>query len=48
MKFIVSNIELLLNRFYDRQFITREVANQGILERFETLLNEYDRTNKLK
>ena len=41
---IVSNIELLLNyalRYYDRQFITREVANKSILARFETLLNEY-------
>ena len=48
-KLIVSNIELLLNyatRFYDRQFITREVANQGILERFETLLNEYYNTKQ--
>ena len=43
-KLIASNIELFLNyceRFYDRQFITRENANQGILERFEDLLNNY-------
>src|SRR5690606_168365 len=43
-KLIASNIELFLNyceRFYDRQFITRETANQGILERFEELLNGY-------
>lgn len=41
---IASNIELLLNycvRFYDRQFITRDNAHKGILERFENLLNEY-------
>lgn len=41
---IVSNIELFLNyctRFYDRQFITRENVNKGILERFEELLNSY-------
>ena len=41
---IASNIELFLNycvRFYDRQFITRDNANKGILERFETLLNEF-------
>ncbi|SOD15378.1 helix-turn-helix domain-containing protein [Pedobacter xixiisoli] len=41
---IVSNIELFLNyctRFYDRQFITRENANKGLLERFEDLLNGY-------
>lgn len=41
---IASNIELFLNycvRFYDRQFITRDSANKGILERFETLLNDF-------
>lgn len=43
-KLIVSNIELFLNycvRFYDRQFITRDYANTGVLEKFETLLNGY-------
>lgn len=43
-KLIASNIELFLNyceRFYDRQFITRENANRGILEKFEELLNAY-------
>jgi AraC-like DNA-binding protein len=43
-KLIASNIELFLNyaqRFYDRQFITRENVNHGILERFENLLNAY-------
>ncbi len=41
---ITSNIELFLNyctRFYDRQFITRDNANKGILEKFEELLNGY-------
>lgn len=41
---IASNIELFLNyctRFYDRQFITRENVNRGILEKFEALLNNY-------
>lgn len=41
---IATNIELFLNyckRFYDRQFITREHANKGILERFESLLSNY-------
>lgn len=41
---IVSTIEMLLNysiRFYDRQFITREQANAGTLEKFEDLLDDY-------
>jgi AraC-like DNA-binding protein len=41
---IVSNIELFLNycmRFYDRQFITRTNANNDVLMRFESLLNDY-------
>ena len=41
---IVTQIELLLNycnRFYNRQFITREKANHQVLERLETLLHEY-------
>jgi len=43
-RLIVSNIELLLDycvRFYDRQFITRDIVNKGSLERFEDLLNDY-------
>jgi AraC-like DNA-binding protein len=50
-KLIVSNLELLLNyctRFYDRQFITREVANNGILEQFEKSLNAYFSSDNLK
>lgn len=46
-KLITSNIELFLNycdRFYDRQFITRDNANRGILEKFEELLNGYFRS----
>ena len=46
---IASNIELFLNyclRFYDRQFITRDNANKGILERFEDLLNNYFSSDK--
>jgi len=41
---IASNVELLLNyctRFYDRQFITRTKANADIVQKFETLLNDY-------
>ncbi|MFM2360159.1 MAG: hypothetical protein RLY16_2152 [Bacteroidota bacterium] len=48
-KLLVDNIELLLNyctRFYDRQFITRDKVNQGVLEKFETLLNNYFQSNK--
>ena len=46
---IASNIELFLNyctRFYDRQFITRDNANKGILERFENILNNYFSSDK--
>jgi AraC family transcriptional regulator, transcriptional activator of pobA len=48
-KLLVDNIELLLNyctRFYDRQFITRDKVHQGILEKFETLLNGYFQSDK--
>ncbi|MGZ5248247.1 MAG: AraC family transcriptional regulator, partial [Flavitalea sp.] len=48
-KLIVSNIELFLNycvRFYDRQFITRDTVHTGIIEKFETLLNEYFESGK--
>lgn len=43
-KIICRNIELLLDycmRFYDRQFITRKVANKSVLQRFEELLDKY-------
>lgn len=46
---IASNIELFLNyciRFYDRQFITRDNAHKGILERFESLLQDYFKSDK--
>lgn len=46
---IGSNIELFLNycvRFYDRQFLTRDNVNKGILERFERLLNEFFTSDK--
>ncbi|HEU5051741.1 MAG TPA: helix-turn-helix transcriptional regulator [Hanamia sp.] len=48
-RLIVSNIELFLNyctRFYDRQFITRDNVHKGILEKFETFLNDYFETGK--
>jgi AraC-like DNA-binding protein len=48
-KLIASNIELFLNycdRFYDRQFITRDNVHKGILEKFETLMNDYFTSEK--
>ncbi|NBA85999.1 helix-turn-helix domain-containing protein [Emticicia sp. CRIBPO] len=48
-KLIASNIELFLDyceRFYDRQFITRDHPHKGILARFEELLNAYFLTEK--
>lgn len=41
---IISQIELLLNyaeRYYNRQFITRKVANHQILDRVEKLISNY-------
>jgi AraC family transcriptional regulator, transcriptional activator of pobA len=41
---IISHIETFLNyadRFYHRQFITREKANHQVLERLEKLLNDH-------
>lgn len=43
-KVIVSNIQLLLDyclRFYDRQFVTRELINHSVVLKFEQLLNTY-------
>ncbi|MDE3250706.1 MAG: helix-turn-helix transcriptional regulator [Bacteroidota bacterium] len=48
-KLIVSNIELFLEycrRFYDRQFITREVAHKSLVDKLETLLNDYFESDK--
>ena len=50
-KLISSNIELFLDycqRFYDRQFITRENINIGILEKFEALLNDYFKSENIQ
>ncbi|WP_317040417.1 helix-turn-helix domain-containing protein [Parapedobacter koreensis] len=41
---IISYLETLLNyaeRFYQRQFITRKIANHHILDRLEKLLSDY-------
>ena len=34
------------DRFYDRQFITRENVNKGVLEKFEEVLNAYFTSDK--
>lgn len=46
---VVSQIELLLNyanRFYKRQFITRKIVSNDMLERLEILLDDYFNTEK--
>lgn len=48
-KLIVSNLELFLDynlRFYERQFITREVVNQRFATNFESLLKDYFNSEK--
>jgi AraC family transcriptional regulator, transcriptional activator of pobA len=48
-KLIASNIELFLDycqRFYDRQFMTREHVNKGIMQKFESLLKDYFASDK--
>jgi AraC-like DNA-binding protein len=46
---IISQIETLLSyseRFYQRQFITREKSNHQILDQFETLIDNYFNNDK--
>ncbi len=41
---IVANLEVLLsycNRYYNRQFITRKIGSNGLLNKFEQLLKSY-------
>lgn len=41
---IISHIEVFLNyclRFYERQFHSREIINNGVVEKFNSLLDEY-------
>lgn len=50
-RLIATNIELLLDyclRFYERQFITREPSNRDILTRFESLLDTYLASEKVR
>lgn len=47
---IISQLEVLFNysdRFYHRQFITRKIANHGILDGLEELLNHYFNSDDL-
>lgn len=49
-KVLVSSLELLLNhcnRFYERQFHTRSTANQGVVQKVESLLKEYYQSGEL-
>lgn len=46
---IISQIELLLNyanRFYKRQFITRKVVSNNLLQKLDDILDEYFRGDK--
>lgn len=50
-RLILSNIELFLNyctRFYDRQFITRDTINLGVIANFESSLHAYFKTGKAR
>jgi len=48
-KLITANIELFLGycmRFYDRQFLTREIENKSSMDKFESLLSDYFTSEK--
>lgn len=47
---VTSNIETMLNhcvRFYDRQFVTREILNADVMARFDKVLADYFHSNKI-
>ncbi|HAY18256.1 MAG TPA: AraC family transcriptional regulator, partial [Rikenellaceae bacterium] len=46
---VTTNIELILDyclRFYERQFVTRQNLNLGVIARFENLVDEYIASGK--
>lgn len=46
---VASNIETMLNhcvRFYERQFVTREITNHNVIDRFLEILQEYFNSGK--
>jgi len=48
---VISHIDLILNycnRFYNRQFITRQVANKDIVSRLEKILSSYFESQAIK
>lgn len=47
---LVSNLDLLLkycDRYYNRQFLTRKKANNDLLSKLESILNDYFKNDKL-
>lgn len=49
-RIIISQLELLLNyaeRFYERQFITRNILNHQVLSQLEEVLSNYFKTDNL-
>lgn len=48
---VASNIETMLNhcvRFYERQFVTREIPNRSVLGRFDKFLRDWFETDRAK
>src|SRR5690606_40081777 len=50
LRIMISQIELLLNfseRFYNRQFITRQITNHQVLEKLENWLEDYFQSDQV-